>query len=118
DIHANGGAGEAVELAGVVEKSGVATGANVGEDRSDDLLSLFEAGRLACDQRGGVFGFEDSDHHITILFRGYSTMPCAPASFSRGIMLRTVVSSRMVLTATHELSLRVETVGFLRAGRT
>ena len=42
----------------------------------------------------------ESSLYITILFSGYSTMPCAPASFSRGMMLRTVASSRMVLTAT------------------
>ena len=28
--------------------------------------------------------------YITILFSGYSTMPCAPAFFSRGMMSRTV----------------------------
>ncbi len=52
--------------------------------------------------------------HITILLSGYSTIPWPPASLSRGIILRTVVSSKMVWTATHSTSLRCEMVGFFK----
>src|SRR5271156_2975173 len=55
-------------------------------------------------------------HHITTLFSGYSTMPCAFASLSFGIRFQAVCSSMMVLTATHSPSARGATVGFLRAG--
>ena len=55
---------------------------------------------------------------VTILFSGYSTIPCAPACFKRGMISRTVVSSRIVFTASHSSSLRCEMVGRLSAGRT
>ena len=45
-------------------------------------------------------------------------MPCAPACFSRGMMVRTVVSSRIVFTASHSSSLKCEMVGFFNAGST
>src|ERR1700676_4189919 len=57
-------------------------------------------------------------HHRTILFSGYSTMPCALAAFSFGRICRTTASSIIVLTATHEGSLKLEMVGFLSAGKT
>jgi hypothetical protein len=57
-------------------------------------------------------------HHITTLFRGYSTMPWARAALRRGMISRTVFSSITVLTATHSGSLSCEIVGRLRAGRT
>ncbi len=44
--------------------------------------------------------------YITILFSGYSTMPCAPASFRRGMIERTVASSRIVLSASQSPSLK------------
>ena len=47
----------------------------------------------------------------TILLSGYSTMPCALASLSRGMRSRTVFSSMIVLTATHSSSLSDEMVG-------
>src|ERR1700687_5477760 len=60
--------------------------------------------------------FYDS-HHSTILFRGYSTIPCAFAALSFGKICRTTDSSTMVFTATHSGSLSIEIVGFLSAGR-
>src|SRR5258706_16126410 len=47
----------------------------------------------------------------TILFNGYSTMPCARAALSLGIRSRTVRSSMIVLTPTHSSSLSDEMVG-------
>src|SRR5581483_7443108 len=58
----------------------------------------------------------DDLHHSTILFNGYSTIPCARAAFSRGIRSRTVRSSMIVFTATHSSSLRAEIVGRCSAG--
>ena len=39
---------------------------------------------------------------MTILFNGYSTIPCARAAFSFGMRSRTVRSSMIVLSATHD----------------
>src|SRR5690606_39755139 len=86
------------------------------------------AGRLALDLRVARFvtGDQcvdrlpirrpDDPHHSTILFRGYSTIPCAPAALSCGMSSRTVRSSMMVLTATQPSSLSGETVGRCSAG--
>src|SRR5258708_25421578 len=54
----------------------------------------------------------------TILLSGYSTIPCAPAAFKRGMMVRTMFSSTIVFTAIHAGSLSVDTVGFFSAGST
>ena len=62
------------------------------------------------------FALEDP-HHITTLFSGYSTMPVAFAAFSRGITSQHRLSSRMVFTATHALSLSVEMVGTVQRGK-
>src|SRR6202140_2998013 len=56
-------------------------------------------------------------HHITTLFSGYSTMPCAFASLSFGIRVQAVCSSITVWTATHSPSARGAAVGFFNAGR-
>ncbi len=48
----------------------------------------------------------DDPHHSTTLFSGYSTMPCAFASFSRGITSQAAPSSITVFTASHSSSLR------------
>src|SRR5579883_2254778 len=61
---------------------------------------------------------ENWNHHITILLRGYSTIPCALAAFRRGMISRTVFSSITVFTATQSDSLSSLMVGFLRAGNT
>src|SRR5271166_5917348 len=55
-------------------------------------------------------------HHITTLFSGYSTIPCASASLSCGIRVHAVCSSITVLTATHSPSANGATVGFFSAG--
>src|SRR5271155_3236104 len=57
-------------------------------------------------------------HHSTILFKGYSTIPCALAAFNLGKICRTTASSTIVFTATHPGSLKVEIVGFCSAGST
>ncbi len=91
---------EAVELARVLEQRRVAALADVFENRRDDALGFVpDARRLRVMKLLSVVRCSESEScHITILFSGYSTMPCAPASFSRGMMVRTVDSSRMVLT--------------------
>src|SRR5208282_2063840 len=61
--------------------------------------------------------FQDA-HQSTILFKGYSTMPCAFAAFKRGRICRTTASSMMVFTATQSESLSAEIVGFFNAGST
>src|SRR5689334_8077620 len=45
-------------------------------------------------------GLQAVPSYKTILFNGYSTMPCACAPFNFGIRSRTVRSSMIVLTAT------------------
>ena len=62
---------------------------------------------------GGFAG--KNPHYITTLFSGYSTMPCALASFSRGITSQAGDSSITVFTASHSGSLRVEIVGRFQA---
>src|SRR5581483_4122876 len=57
-------------------------------------------------------------HYITTLFSGYSTIPCALASFSLGITCQACDSSITVLTASHSGSLSVEIVGRFNAGKT
>src|SRR5712671_8196184 len=59
----------------------------------------------------------DYAHQRMILFKGYSTIPCALAALSFGRSWRTTASSMMVLTATQSGSLRVEIVGFFKAGK-
>src|SRR5450631_1381664 len=54
-------------------------------------------------------------HHITTLFSGYSTMPCAFSCLSFGISVHAVFSSITVLTATQSPSARGATVGFFSA---
>ena len=51
-----------------------------------------------------------------ILLIGYSTIPRAPAAFSAGMIVRTVLSSRIVLTATQSGSDNDEMVGCWSAG--
>src|SRR5205807_3537351 len=46
-------------------------------------------------------------HYTTTLFSGYSTIPCAFASFSRGITSQASDSSITVFTASHSGSLSV-----------
>src|SRR3984957_15059268 len=116
--HSHARSGEAVVLARVFEQRPIAAFANVFDDRRDDTLGLFESHRFTRDQPRSILVIENPNHHITILLSGYSTMPCAPASLRRGIIVRTVVSSRIVLTASHSSSLSVEMVGFLSAGST
>src|SRR5580698_8894565 len=63
-------------------------------------------------------GERSDPHQAMILLIGYSTIPHAPAVFKRGMMCRTVSSSRIVITSTHSGSDRDETVGFCKAGNT
>src|SRR5262249_40544485 len=96
----------------------VALLAHVRENRRHHSLCFFELVRLASGERAGVLVLQNPDHYIMILFNGYSTIPCAPASFKRGMIVRTVDSSRMVFSAIQFSSLKWEMVGFLRAGST
>src|SRR5262249_51179885 len=104
--NADGRAFVGIELARIFEQRFVAASANVFKNRCDDALGFVQAVRLARDQRAGFIVTNNSNHYITILFNGYSTMPCAPASFRRGMMERTVLSSRIVFTASQSSSLR------------
>src|SRR5262249_46928666 len=107
-------AGEAVEFARIFKQRDVTALTHVSQNRSHHALGFLEAHRFSRDQSASVAVIQSPDHHITILFNGYSTMPCAPASFKRGRIVRTVDSSRMVFTASHCSSLKCEMVGFLR----
>src|SRR5712692_3062123 len=92
---------------------------DVSEDSGGDALGLEVAPPAAGEESlGGGIGQSEDAHHSTILFSGYSTIPCACAAFSRGIICRTISSSTIVFTATHAGSLSSEIVGFLSAGRT
>ena len=80
----------------------VAAAAHVGDDARGHALP-----RAASLRRRAARIFSASasvsaqdSHHSTILFSGYSTMPCACAAFSFGIRCRTTSSSTMVLMAT------------------
>src|SRR5262249_30298481 len=83
---------------------------------ADDRAIVMSAARQQT-LDGGTIGRGDDADHRTILFRGYSTMPWAPAALSRGMRSRTVRSSMIVFTATHSSSLSEEIVGRWRAGR-
>ncbi len=76
---------EAIELSRVFQQRRIAALSNVRKYRRNSPLCFFQTYSLARDQRSGVFIIENPYHYITILLRGYSTIPCAPASFSRGI---------------------------------
>src|SRR5215472_12296392 len=111
-------AAESVELSRVVEQRLVAALFDIRQNRRDGCLRLVEARSAALQQFAGFTRWKYSDHHITILFSGYSTIPCAPACLRRGMMSRTVDSSRMVFTASQSSSLKCEMVGRFNAGRT
>ena len=119
DGDADGFAIEVVELAGVFEQAFVAALSDGVEDRAHDVFGFRQACRAAGQEAADLFRAEDANHflnkptggrdhrrYITILFRGYSTIPSAPACLRRGMIVRTVDSSRIVLTASHSLSLR------------
>src|SRR5882757_1738667 len=77
--------------------------------------------RAACGEAlHGLLGgaSREQAHHSTTLFNGYSTMPCACASLSRGTTSHAADSSITVFTASQLSSLKVEMVGFFNAGRT
>ena len=114
--HADALALEAIELARVFDEGAIAALTDGVENGPHHGLGFGESGRLARQQAADLFAFEYADHS-TILLSGYSTIPSPPACFKRGMMSRTVVSSRMVLTASHSSSLRCEMVGRLRAGQ-
>src|SRR5262249_10898156 len=109
---------KSVKLPRVLKEGRIAVAPDVFEDRRDGTLRIVEPLHFARDQRLRFFVVKNPDHYITILFNGYSTIPWAPASLRRGIRDRTVVSSRIVLTASHPSSLRCEIVGFFSAGKT
>src|SRR5258708_10506065 len=101
------------------EKSGIAAFAHIGNDFGSDGMGFLIALRTAREQPLLDSRCEpENAHHSTILFKGYSTIPCALAAFSFGRICRTTASSMMVFIATQSGSLKVEIVGFLSAGRT
>ena len=59
----------------------------LGENARRHLLGS-RVGRAAPGEefRGGRIGEFENAHHNTILLSGYSTIPCAPAAFRRGMM--------------------------------
>src|SRR5712692_6842883 len=92
---------------------------DVSEDSGGDALGLEVAPPAAGEESlGGRVGQSEDSHHTTILFSGYSTIPCACAAFNRGMICRTTSSSTIVFTATQSGSLNAEMVGFFSAGRT
>ena len=84
----------------------------------DPRLTGGEAGSRLCARRPRLRPPARHAPHITILLSGNSTMPSPPASLRRGMISRTTVSSRIVLTATQPASLRCEIVGLRSAGST
>src|SRR5207249_1272209 len=93
--HADRVSRKPIEFARVLDERTIAALAHVIENRADHRLGFSEPRRPAFQQPADVFGLDYSDHS-TILLSGYSTMPCPPACFSRGMISRTVDSSRMV----------------------
>src|SRR6185503_12613277 len=68
----------------------------------------------------GATGYRDrraAGSQPTILFRGYSMIPTAPARRSFGIRSRTVASAITLSTAYHSVPYRLDTVGAVIAGR-
>ena len=109
----------AVQFLRPVEKSGVASAANIGHDARSDAFRRGIAPAVRAKQILRNFPIESDDtHHSTILFKGYSTIPCALAAFSFGKICRTTASSMIVFTATHSGSLSGDIVGFFNAGST
>src|SRR6266436_4289102 len=108
-----------VELLSPREQCRVPTLTNVGDDLGCHSLR-FRITLLPRTQK--LFlnrGCELYDaHQSTILFKGYSTIPCALAALSFGKICRTTASSTIVLIATHSGSLKAEIVGFFSAGST
>src|SRR5262249_46512423 len=115
--HAHGRAREAVELARVFHQGTVAAFPHTLEDRMHYRLCFGQTRGPPLQQAADIPGLENSDPS-TILFSGSSTIPCPPACLSRGMMSRTVDSSKMVFTASHSSSLRCEMVGLFSAGKT
>src|SRR5205085_8156221 len=106
-----------VELLGKPGERLVAAAAHGVDDVADALVECGVRAFITPEQRVNLPCVSCVDDlHGTILFSGYSTMPVAPAAFSFGIRSRTCSSVRIVLTATHDLSLNAEIVGFFIAG--
>src|SRR3981081_3841897 len=104
------GSFKAVELARIREQGRVALFTHVRQNGRDHSLGFRELLRLAGGQAARIFVFQDPNHYIMILFKGYWTIPCAPASFKRGMIVRTVDSSRIVFSASQFSSLKCEMV--------
>src|ERR1700730_15423618 len=82
-----------------------------------DLRQVVCSALFQCTHEAVLTNSIENAHHITTLFSGYSTIPCAFACFSFGINDQAACSSMTVLTATHSPSASGATVGFCSAGR-
>src|SRR5579872_1063981 len=120
--HANALAFEAVEFPRVGNQRLIPALPHRFQYRAHVRLGLVQSRRAPRQQPAHLSRLENSNHatstYITILFNGYSTIPCPPACFRRGMISRTVDSSRMVFTASQSSSLRCEIVGRFNAGST
>src|SRR5712671_3370546 len=81
-----------------------------------DLRKVVRTALFQCPHEAVLTNSIENSHHITTLFSGYSTIPCAFACLSFGINVQAVFSSMTVLTATHSPSAKGATVGFFKAG--
>src|SRR5580704_2779326 len=105
----------------ITAQSTIAIAPDIAHDAPHGQLNLGQIARAAVLQSAHEPVFLGSlknakTHHITTLFSGYSTIPCAFACLSFGIRVQAVCSSIMVLTATHSPSAKGATVGFFSAG--
>src|SRR6185437_12494828 len=111
---------ESVKLARVVQQCAVAMAPHIVHNFPDRGFNFIQP-RAALLQRAHILfsGFALKDpHYMTTLFNGYSTIPCALASFNRGITCQACDSSITVFTANHSGSLSCEMVGRFSAGST
>src|SRR6266849_5159546 len=110
---------DAVQPSRPAEHGRIPATPDVSEDSGGDALGIEVAPAAAGEESlSGRVGQSEDSHHSTILLSGYSTIPCACAALSRGMICRTTSSSTIVFTATHSGLLSAEMVGFFSAGRT
>ena len=120
--HPHARALEAVELARVFEQGRIAAFPHVSRIGATTRFGFLQPHRLALDQRGRAVVESENPDHGALTSRSCSAdtrrSPARPPPFSRGMMVRTVDSSRIVFTASHSSSLKCEMVGFFSAGST
>src|SRR6266849_2555028 len=102
---------DAVQPSRPAEHGRIPATPDVSEDSGGDALGIEVAPAAAGEESlGGRVGQSEDSHHSTILLSGYSTIPCACAALSRGMISPPPPSSPIGFPAPPP--------GFFSAGRT